>query len=97
MPVVFVLQIAIRVDNLPIAVSASDRHIQAAKGVDDLSEAIEIDHRDMINLDAQIVEDRVFEQGRATPSVVTQFAMQVCGVDALHFPARDIDKQISGD
>src|SRR5688572_25007792 len=97
MPVVFVIWIVTGINQSPVCISTGDRHIHAAKGVHDLAKAAEIYHGGMIDADAQIVEDRVFQQARSPARVANGNSMLISGVDALIPPLRDRDPQVTRD
>ena len=94
-PVVLVLRIIARVDQPPVCVGAGDGHMHAAEGIHDLAEAVEVDHRRVVDADAEVVEDRVLEQAGSAAGITDRDAVLVGGVDALVFPFRDGHPQVA--
>ena len=97
MPVVFILRVKTRIDQTPVCVGAGDGHIHAAERIHDLTEAIELDHGGMVDADAEVVEDRIFQQARSAAGIADGNSMLIGSVDALIFPAGDGYPQITRD
>ena len=96
-PVVFILGIERWIEQAPVGVGAGNRHIHAAHGINCLPKAIKIHHDGMIYLQAQVVQDRILEETRASARVITKVSELVGGIDPLHSDGGNIHPQISRD
>ncbi len=77
----------------PIADRTADRDSHAAKRIDRAFEAAKVDLSMIIDGDAKVIQNGLFEQFDA-PGGVIALAPHCRRVDAVHAPRRDIDIQI---
>ena len=96
-PVVFVVLIVTWVNQPPISISTRDWHFRAAKCIHNAAKAIELDHRGMVNANAEVVSDRIFKQAWAAAGVAIDLAALISRVDALHADGWNVDPQITRD
>ena len=82
---------------MPVGVGAGDRHVNAPQGIHDLAETVEVHHSEVVNADAQVVQESILERGRPAARVMVYITELVSGVDALHPVAGDVDPQVARD
>src|SRR5687767_11198928 len=97
MPVVLIERVEIWSNQAPVGISTRDGHIDAAKRIHNSTEAIELDHRRMVNTDTEIIKDRIFKQARSAAGVTNRNAVLVSRIDALVLPFGDEHPQVTRD
>ena len=94
-PVIFVILIVRRVDQTPVSIGTCDRNVHSAKGIHDAAEAVKFDHGSMVNTNAEVLLDGIFQQTHPAVGVAAGFSTLIGSVNALHSHSWDVYPRIA--